>query len=465
MSVLCAALPPGVARADEDLPPVAVLLSEAIRIRSIDPPGGEVPVARLLERALETRGVEARVLESAPGRGNVIARLRATAPDGRPPLLLLAHLDVVPVDAEAWSFRPFSGEVRDGLVLGRGALDDKAQAAVFVEALGRLRASGAPRSRDLVFAGTAGEEVDGAGTRWLIENHWEDLGPPGAVWNEGGASMALAEAGGRVVNAVATGEKRALWVSLVTDGEGGHGSMPVRDGANERLVRALARVASWQTPVRITPGVDVALARLGAAVPGITGFGIAHLGNPVVRFFARDALAASRTLNAMVRDTIALTVIRGGLEHNVIPRRAEAKLDVRLLPDTDAAAFVASLERVIDDPGVRVVLPQRGLPPVIPASPVAHELFAALEAELREELPRSITLPVQANGATDSLFFRARGVPAYGYLPVRLEPELSATLHGRNERIPVRELERAVRVTTRVLERLTRPGAAAGARN
>ena len=434
------------------------LLSESIRIESVNPPGGETPAARLLAEAFAARGIESRTLEGEPGRGNVIARLPATAPDGRGPILLLSHLDVVPAEPDDWSFPPFSGAVRDGHVFGRGALDDKAQGVVFLEALALLAESGRPRARDLVFAATAGEEIDGAGVQWLIENHWELLGPPVAVWNEGGASTPLPELGGRIVHGIATGEKRSLWLSLVTRGEGGHGSTPVRDGANDRLVRALARVADWETPVRITSGVGEALRRMASTMTPIEGFFLRHLDNPLVQLLAGDRLTASRSLNAMVRDTISLTVLNSGLKHNLIPRSAEAKLDVRLLPDTDAAVFLRRLEDVVDDPEVEIVLPERGLPPVIPASPAAHEVFRAIEAEMARELPDGVTLPVQSNGATDSLFFRERGVPAYGYMPMKIDSQLSASMHGLDERVPLAELERAVRVTTRVLERLTRTG-------
>ncbi len=435
----------------------AQLLSGMIRIESVNPPGGETPAARLLADALTGRGIENQVLEGAPGRGNVVARLPATHPDGRGPILLLSHLDVVPADPEAWAFPPFSGAIRDGHVFGRGALDDKGHGVVFVEALALLHESGRPRGRDLVFAATAGEEVDGAGAIWLIENHWDLLGPPVAVWNEGGASTSLPEAAGRIVHSIATGEKRSLWLTLVTHGEGGHGSTPVADSANDRLIRALARISEWETPIRITPGVGLAMQRLAETLPPLAAFVARNAGNPLVQLLAGDRLTASRTLNAMVRDTISITVLKSGLKHNVIPRRAEARLDIRLLPDTDAAAFIRMLETVIDDPEVEIVLPERGLPPVIPASPAEHEIFAAIEAEMERSLPGGVTVPVQANGATDSLFFRARGVPAYGFLPVQVDAELGGTMHGLDERIPLVELERAVRVTTAVLARITQP--------
>ena len=423
----------------------------------MNPPGGETPVAELLATTLRNRGIDAEVLEAAPGRGNVIARVPATDPDGRGALLLLAHLDVVPADPDAWSLPPFSGAVRDGFVHGRGALDDKGHAVVLLEALALLAERTGQRGRDVVFAGTAGEEVDGMGVQWLIANHWKALGPPVAVWNEGGASAPLAEAGGRLVHGIATGEKRALWLSLVAEGEGGHGSTPIEGSAPGRLVRALARIEAWETPIRISPEVGESMRRVAERLPGLEGFVLGRLGNPIVQALIGDRLIASRTINAMVRDTVSLTGLEAGIKHNVIPPRAEARIDVRLLPDTDAAEFVRELTRVIDDPEVRVVLPESGLPPMIPASPSDHEVFRAIEAEMQRESPDGIAVPMQANGATDSSFFRARGVPAYGYMPIELGNELGATMHGAGERVPVVELERAVRVTLRTLVRLTRP--------
>jgi acetylornithine deacetylase/succinyl-diaminopimelate desuccinylase-like protein len=167
----------------------------------------------------------------------------------------------------------------------------------------------------------------------------------------------------------------------------------------------------------------------------------------------------------MVRDTVALTGLHSGLKHNVIPVRAEATLDVRLLPDTDAKAFLRDLAAVIDDPLVRVVPPEEGLPAPGLASPWENELFEALAAEMERELPGSVTLPVQTTGSTDSERFRERGVPAFGYLPALLTSELNRTIHGPDERFPLVELERAVRVTTRVLQRLVgNPSSLAGAR-
>jgi acetylornithine deacetylase/succinyl-diaminopimelate desuccinylase-like protein len=433
----------------------AELLAESIRIDTTNPPGGELPAARHLGRFLERRGLAVEVVEAAPGRGSVIARLPATAPDGSGAILLLSHLDVVPADAEAWQTPPLAGEIQGGAVWGRGALDDKGHGAVFAQALALLAASGAPRRRDLVFCASADEEAGGAaGVGWLIERRWDALGPPALVWNEGGASAPLDALGGVVANGIATTEKRALWLTLVAEGEAGHGSQPLPGAANDRLVRALARVSAWETPLRLTASVAEQMDRLAARLDFPWSLGLAALQLPGGLALGGSLLTEDRLTNAMVRDTVALTGLRSGRKHNVIPGHAEATLDVRILPDTDADAFLRELAAVIDDPAVEIVLPEGGVPPPSQVSPWANELFEAIAAEMERELPGSVTLPVQTTGGTDSEPFRRRGVPAYGYLPALLSAELNRTVHGDDERFPLVELERAVRVTTRVLERL-----------
>lgn len=434
----------------------AALLSRLVRIDTTNPPGNELPAARLLERYFRSEGIAARTYEPSPRRGNVLARLPVQG--GEPAggaLLLLSHLDVVPAAPDSWSFPPFSGAIADGFVYGRGALDDKGQAVIFAVALALLERSGTERRRELVFLSTADEETGGPfGVQWMIEHQWEALGPPVAVWNEGGASARVPLLGGAVLNGIATTEKRALWLRVVSEGEGGHGSQPDRNAANERLVRALARIADHETRVRLTPTVRETFRRASTAAPFPMDLAYRFAGSPLLRPFVGGQLAESRITNAMVRDTIAITGLRSGLKHNLIPRRAEALVDVRLLPDSDVDAFLEELTRVIDDPEIRVELTPDLELDIVPASPWDHELFQAIEAELDRELPGSVTAPLQTPGSSDSLFFRKRGVPAYGYLPAVLPDELNRSIHGLDERIPLDELERALRVTYHVLERL-----------
>jgi acetylornithine deacetylase/succinyl-diaminopimelate desuccinylase-like protein len=228
----------------------------------------------------------------------------------------------------------------------------------------------------------------------------------------------------------------------------------VQDAAIDRLVRALARISAWQTPLRLTPTVAEQFSRLAAQVEFPWNLALLGLQLPGGLTLGGSFLTEDRLTNAMLRDTVALTGLVSGLKHNVIPGRAEATLDVRILPDTDAAAFLGELSAVIDDALVEVVLPDAGLPPPSAASPWENELFEAISAEMARELPGSVTLPVQTTGGTDSEPFRRRGIPAYGFLPALLTAELNRSIHGPDERFPLVELERALRVTRRVLERL-----------
>jgi acetylornithine deacetylase/succinyl-diaminopimelate desuccinylase-like protein len=435
----------------------AELLSRYVQIDTTNPPGNELAGAEYLKAFFDAEGIPAEIYLAEPRRGHIVARLAATRGGDPEPILLLSHIDVVPADPTAWTFPPLSGAIRNGAVYGRGTLDDKGHGIVFAAALALLKQEKVPRSRDLVFCATADEEIGGpAGAVWMVENHWEALGPPTVVWNEGGASAATEILEGRVLNGIATTEKREVWLRLVTEGEGGHGSQPSADGANERLIRALARVGAHRTPLHITPTVAELSRRMSEEAGFPLSFVLRHLANPLVLRGVSGRLTEQRLANATVRDTIALTGLRSGLKHNVIPRTASAKLDIRLLPDTDADAFLEKLEEVIDDDSVRLENVLGSVPEIVPASPWDHELFRAIETEMERELPGSVTVPLLSIGGTDSRLFRRRGVPAYGYIPALYTPEVAASIHGPDERIFLEELERAIRVTYRVLRRLTR---------
>ncbi|HKJ24401.1 MAG TPA: M20/M25/M40 family metallo-hydrolase [Myxococcota bacterium] len=437
----------------------AGLLASYVRIDTSNPPGDELRAARFVARFLEAQGIEARVYESAPGRGNVCGRLRATAPDGRGAILLLHHLDVVPADPDAWSFPPFSGAIRDGFVYGRGAIDDKGHGAIQLVAFALLARSDAPRARDVVLCATAAEETrgEGVGVDWMLAHHPAALGPPVAVWNEGGGAMRAPPLGDRPVAAIAVSEKRGLWLTLVAEGEGGHGSQPIRDSANRRLVRALARIDRFATPWRVPAPVAETLDRLAGALDFPWSL-LSRLARH--RIFLRLAgpwIEDVPMAQGFVRDTIALTRLDAGFKHNVIPRRAEASLDVRLLPETDAKVFLAALEEVIDDPNVRIEVPPGELPGRTEPSPWDDELFRAIETETKAEFEDALVLPIMMTAGTDSKFFREIGIPAYGFIPGLLDRELTASIHGLDERIPVTALETGVRVTYRTLGRLVAP--------
>ncbi|MBI4518606.1 MAG: M20/M25/M40 family metallo-hydrolase [Deltaproteobacteria bacterium] len=428
----------------------AQVLSQYVRIDTTNPPGNELAAARFLEQVLARNGIGATVYQSAENRGNLLARLPGR---GRAqPIILLHHMDVVPAAEADWSFEPLSGEISDGFVHGRGTLDDKGPGVMQLMGLLAHQRQGRACGRDLVLLAVADEEVDGvAGVRFMVERYPEQV-RAAAVWNEGGASVEgiVAE---RPVNSIAVTEKNSLWITIVAVGEGGHGSAPSPDGAINVLTAALTRIAAWETPIHLVPAMRTLFRRLGSTMFPGGGFLMSHLDQPLLGRVAAKRVTQDRLTNGLVRNTIALTGIRGGLKHNIIPNRAEADLDVRLLPDQEPKEFLAQLQRVIDDPRV-TIMPVQYMPRLQPASPAETPFFAALERALGARLPAGITVPGMLTGSSDCTAFRAVGTPCYGYSPIVGSSELLRRIHGPDERLSLANLRLGIQVTYDVLQTL-----------
>ena len=392
-----------------------------LRIDTSNPPGRERAACEFLGGILEREGVPFTLYDAGDDR----VSLRAALPGNgaRPPLLLLNHTDVVPVQREYWDEDPFGGAVRGGEVWGRGALDMKGLGVAELTALLLLRRTGQPLARDLVFLAVADEETGGGrGIEWLAEHHPEALDAEYVI-NEGGGGTTELFGVERAVFTVATGEKGPLWLRLVAEGRPGHGSIPHEDNALDRLVRALGRLQAWERAPALSPVLAEYFARLERAGVYRDGTGIDEL--------ARTAERDPR-VRALLTNTISATTAAAGVKHNVIPGRAEATLDCRLLPGTDADAFEAEVARVIDDPEVRV---ERVFAGASEASAHDTELFATIEAVARELVEDAVVTPGLTAGFTDSRVFRDRGAVAYGFSGGLTPPDLARTVHGHNERV------------------------------
>jgi len=424
------------------------LLSRLIQVNTTNPPGNELPAAKLVAEELEGRGVEYRLLESAPNRGNVVAWVESREPG--PSLLLLSHLDVVPADPEEWSVDPFSGEVRDGFVWGRGALDDKLSVAVMLRVFLDLAESRRFRGR-LIYAATADEEAGGRmGAGWLVERYPE-LVRADYVINEGGG---FEVPGRRSAFLVQVAEKGVYWFKLEFQGRPGHASMP-RSGDNALLKAAEAarRLGSSQPPVDLKPVVREMVERLLLAqgVPRPLARLLAtRLG---VRYAVRRAGELAPMLDAMLRNTLAPTVVRGGSKVNIIPSHCELSVDCRLLPgygEEWVKEYVSSLLR-----GLSYSLEFIHRDPAT-ESPIGTPLYRAIEAAVGREVPGALVAPYMSTGGTDSRFFRvAFGSVAYGFVPIRADlplRELLRLAHGVDERVSIRNVEFCYRVLSRTLE-------------
>jgi acetylornithine deacetylase/succinyl-diaminopimelate desuccinylase-like protein len=426
------------------------VLTRYLQLDTSNPPGNERTAATFFAELFARDGIESQTYESAPGRTSIVARLSG---DGsKPAVVLLHHMDVVPADARFWHADPFSGEIRDGAVWGRGAIDDKGMgvaSAIALLALARERVS---LASDVIFLGVADEEAGGAlGAGFMVEQHFDLFANAGVVLNEGGYIATDAETGAVRYYAVETAQKVPLWLRLTASGSPGHGSLPRPDSAPSRLLAALARIEAWSTPIRVVPELqrfyaDTAHLERGARRERLRDLRVALAD----RAFAAEFTANPRQ-NAQVRNTISVTVLAAGGKTNVIPPEATAELDVRLLPDQDPKVFLAELTQVIADEkvGIETLL---SFPPA--PSPREHELFDALQEIAARRHPGAVVSTPLATGFTDCHYFRARGIPCYGFVPFELSDRDASLVHGNDERISIANLKSGTRLLYELVARL-----------
>jgi acetylornithine deacetylase/succinyl-diaminopimelate desuccinylase-like protein len=423
-------------------------LRRLIRINTVNPPGNELAAARYLDEVLTGAGIETWLLEPAPGRAALVARLRADVPPpsgDAPPgaVVLLAHTDVVGVEAAGWSVEPFGGVVRDGYVYGRGAIDDKGMLAANLVTMLLLKrhVAGAGRglTRDVVFVANADEEASGElGMGWLLAHHPELVRGAFAL-NEGGRTRVV---GGRpLYAAVQTAEKVPHLVTVTARGEGGHASVPLAGNAVVRLGRALAAIGAWRAPTVVTPTARRFFAELAGVWPDrAVARAMAEVASGDARRVRRGAAALRRVpaLDALLRAGVSATIVQGGIRSNVIPTEATATLDVRTLPGQSVDAVVAGLRRAVGDPLVTIAVAERGED--APASDFESPLFRAIADAARALDPALVTVPYLSTGATDSARLRRWGMPAFGLLPFPLDEEDEGRMHGHDERVPIASL-------------------------
>ncbi len=433
---------------------LVALLQALIRIPSINPPnppGPETDAARFIAERLRAEGLDPEIAEPEPGRGSVLARLRGDGTGGEP-LLLLSHLDVVPVDATGWRFPPFSAEIADGYIWGRGAVDMKSMVAMEVMTLvllaRRARAAGLNPAtdpipglaRDVMFACTADEEAGGTvGVKWLVQNRPETIQAAGALNEAGGVSVDLA---GRRFYPVMTAEKGRETYKISVHGTWGHGSMPRDDNAAVLAAEAILRLAAPGEPSLTGPieallkGVEEGLAdnaKAAELVRAIRGDD-PRRSDAAVRSLCDEMYA--RALRALLRNTISPGVVHAGIKYNIIPGEATIEIDCRTLPGTTEGDMreevIARLGDLMPHCTVEHVI---GAPPV--EAPASGELYNLLCSTIVAHDPDGIPVPVMAPFATDAKWTAHLGVPTYGFSPLKLEPgeRFLERFHGQDERV------------------------------
>ena len=428
-------------------------LVELIRIPSINPPdpaGPELAAARRIQAWLGEAGIPATVYEPVPGRGSVVARLRGDGTGGEP-LLLLSHLDVVPAPAERWTHDPFAADIADGYVYGRGAVDMKNLVAMELEVVRLLaaeaRAAGLDPAadpipglrRDVLLAVTADEEAGGlAGIGWLADHHPEHLLAAGALNESGAVSL---DVGGRRLYPIQVAEKGYAVYRVAVHGTWGHGSMPRPDNAAVLAAAVIERLAIPGTP-RLTPVMATFFAAAADAVGGDAAKILRALagGDPGRAEAALDRVCSpvyARAAKALLRDTVSPNVVHAGVKYNVIPGEATIEVDCRLLPGTTEPAMRAEIERRLGPELLATCSIEllSSAVPVVAANDTA--LYRILAATVRDHDPAGIPVPVMAPFATDNKTLLRLGVPAYGFSPMRIDPDEAylERYHGVDERV------------------------------
>jgi acetylornithine deacetylase/succinyl-diaminopimelate desuccinylase-like protein len=417
---------------------------ELLRIDTTNPPGNERPAVECVARVLGQEGIPFEIVAAEPERANLVARLKGNGK--KAPLLLSAHLDVVPAD-DGWRHPPFSATEAEGYLWGRGALDMKNMAAMSLMTLVLLKRQGVTLDRDVVFAAVADEEAGSQkGSVFLVERHPELVRAEFVITEVGGHTLHVGDAR---FYPIQVSEKGVCWFEIRAEGPPGHGSMPHPHNAVVRLARAIADLADTRLPQHNTPVVENFVRELAERAPFPQGRILRLLLQPALSGVLLDRLEKVNLeqalgLSAMLHNSASPTVLSGGKKVNVIPSAATAQVDGRMVPGQTVEQFLDEIRRVVGD-DVRITVLHQHEGHVFDSK---TELFAAIAGVLARHDPEGIPVPYMIPGFTDAFAYRRLGATCYGFVPVRLGPDLpfSRLYHGHDERIPVAGFHWGLRV-------------------
>lgn len=406
------------------------LLSEFVGVDTINPPGNESRAVDFYAKIFEEEGIEYFTGESAPGRGNIWARIKG---GDKPALILLQHTDVVPASKDYWETDPMVAEIRDGYLYGRGVIDMKGAGISQLISFIRLHRENKQLNRDLVFLATADEEAGGLyGAGWMIENHPEVFEGAGYLINEGGSGLKIND---DTVFSIEVTQKVPVWLRLIATDEPGHGSSPRATSSVSRIIHALNIIRENPFPARIIPAVDTYFKSLSLNMSGENAESFADIKQAIKQEgFLEKLQEFSPSYHALTRDTCSLTMLQGSQKINVVPPVAKAEVDCRMLPDRSADEFIEDFNNLIQSAGVEVELVLAFAPAV---SSTNSEFFQHIKSITASMHPGSRVAPAVSTGFTDSHFTRELGIDSYGFNPIIFDPKDFSGVHGNNERVKV----------------------------
>lgn len=425
-------------------------LAELIKINTTNPPGNEEAAAKYIAGILQKEGITCELLPITPGRSALVARLNASSfADPSKALLLVAHMDVVGVERAKWTVDPFAAVLKDGYIYGRGAVDDKGMLAANLAAFVALKRANARLSRDVIFLATDDEEAFGdASIKMLIAKYWDKIAAKYSI-NEGG--NVVVKNGKVQYVTVQASEKVPVNINVIAKGTSGHASIPLKDNAVTHLAAAVEKIGNYSAPVHFTSIVRRYFEGIAPLQDDEIAKWIRSLDAPDRgEHAARVVSDYNPVWNSMMRDTISPTMLSAGVRANVIPSEARAVLNVRLLPGNTITALVADLNKLVNDPQVKLeIQPDSGL--AAPDSSLDSDFYAAIVKASAEEFNGAPVLPFQSTWATDSAQLRLHNVQAYGLVPFPLTDEDIKRMHGDDERIPAAAFAKGVDLMARIV--------------
>lgn len=413
-----------------------ILLQKLIRFDTTNPPGNEADCIKYVYNLLTDAGIEAKILYDKPERLNLVARLKGQGI--KPPLLMYGHVDVVTIEHQDWDYPPFEAALADDCIWGRGALDMKGALSMMICAILKAKSENYVPMGDIILCLVSDEEADGDyGAKYIVENHkdlFKDV--KYAIGEIGGFTMMI---GGKKFYPIMVSEKQRCGIKATIDGQGGHGSLPIKDGTTARLGEILNILNRQRLPVHITPPVKMMIEALAENMSFPHKIAMKSLLNPAMTNKVLDLMGSNgRVFDAILHNTANATILRGGNKINVIPSKIELNFDIRILPGLHVKDVLEELQNLIGkDIDLEVLFYDKG------STEIDMGLFNTLSQIIKEEEKDGIPIPFVVSGVTDARFFSRLGIQTYGFTPMLLPQNIdfSKLIHNANERIPVKALE------------------------
>lgn len=414
-------------------------LQKLIQINTTNPPGNEILAAKFIQTLFEAHQIDYQILESAPGRANIVARLKGNGKEK--PFLLSSHLDVVPAEKEFWDVDPFAGVIKDGCIWGRGAVDMKNMTAMCLEIFIKLKKENATLKRDVIFVAVADEEAGSTyGSKWLVENHPDLIRTEYALNEVGGFNLEIGE---RTYYPIGVAEKGVCWFTIKAKGKPGHGSMPHDEQALGKLAKAALILSENNLPFHLSDVVKDFISEVASAQGVFKKIGLGILKNKslnsvVLKKLTKDRKTANR-LWALFHNTAVPTMVSAGQKVNVIPGEATLTIDGRILPGSSVAKFLNEVKAQIGD-GFEFEILHAQEPSEIPN--YNNDFFKSLKTVLENKDPGAKAVPFLVPGFSDSHHYHKLGIQSFGFAPAKLPKgmNLAELYHAHNERLPLKAL-------------------------